>query len=125
MGCDGQKFVSIQRLDDVKLDETDDKKKKKIQFFTANGHVQDPHRLGEVGRNDLSEGGETNDAGVRIEGVAVTLDRFAFIVWMSDLGYSVQQKLCDWAEGSAHQSQPSSRARRLGKGEGTKVTLPP
>ena len=42
MGYDGQKFVSIQRLDDVKLDETDNKKKKKIQLFTENGHVHSP-----------------------------------------------------------------------------------
>merc|ERR1712012_239113 len=87
---EGKKFVSIQKAD-VKLDETDDEKKKFSKLKDMYKPLTDwwKEKL-----TDLTEGGAMKDAGVKIEGVAVSkrLTDSPVVVVTSQFGYSAQQE---------------------------------
>merc|ERR1712222_286344 len=92
MGADyeGKKFVSIQKAD-VKLDETDEEKKK----FTK---VKDMYKpltdWWKDSLTDFTEKGAMKDAGVKIEKVEISkrLTESPVVVVTSQFGYSAQQE---------------------------------
>jgi len=87
---EGKKFVSIQKAD-VKLDETDDEKKKFSKLKDMYKPLTDwwKEKL-----NDLTEGGAMKDSGIKVEGVAISkrLTDSPVVVVTSQFGYSAQQE---------------------------------
>jgi heat shock protein beta len=107
---EGKKFVSIQKAD-VKLDETDDEKKKFSKLKDMYKPLTDwwKEKL-----NDLTEGGAMKDAGVKIEGVAVSkrLTDSPVVVVTSQFGYSAQQEKIMKAQAFQNREQVGMMAGR-------------
>merc|ERR1719230_639472 len=87
---EGKKFVSIQKAD-VKIDETDDEKKRFSKLKDMYKPLTDwwKDKL-----SDLTEKGALKDTGVKIESVAVSkrLTESPVVVVTSQFGYSAQQE---------------------------------
>merc|ERR1712122_78589 len=87
---EGKKFVSIQKAD-VKLDETDEEKKRFTKLKDMYKPLTDwwKEKL-----TDLTEKGELKDSGVKIEKVEVSkrLTESPVVVVTSQFGYSAQQE---------------------------------
>merc|ERR1712135_66182 len=107
---EGKKFVSIQKAD-VKLDETDDEKKKFSKLKDMYKPLTDwwKEKL-----NALTEGGAMKDAGVKIEGVAVSkrLTDSPVVVVTSQFGYSAQQEKVMRAQAFQNKEQVGMMAGR-------------
>merc|ERR1712012_1001524 len=107
---DGKKFVSIQKAD-VKLDETDEEKKKFSKLKDMYKPLTDwwKEKL-----NALTEGGAMKDAGVKIEGVAVSkrLTDSPVVVVTSQFGYSAQQEKVMRAQAFQNKEQVGMMAGR-------------
>merc|ERR1712136_184213 len=107
---EGKKFVSIQKAD-VKLDETDDEKKKFSKLKDMYKPLTDwwKEKL-----NALTEGGAMKDAGVKIEGVAVSkrLTDSPVVVVTSQFGYSAQQEKIMKAQAFQNKEQVGMMAGR-------------
>merc|ERR1712134_189325 len=107
---EGKKFVSIQKAD-VKLDETEDEKKK----FTKLKHMYKPltdwwkEKL-----TDLTEKGAMKDAGVKIESVSISkgLTESPVVVVTSQFGYSAQQEKVMKAQSFQNKDQISMMSGR-------------
>merc|ERR1711959_811533 len=88
--CEGKKFVSIQKAD-VKIDETDDEKKRFSKLKDMYKPLPDwwKDKL-----SDLMEKGALKDTGVKIESVALSkrLTEAPLTVVTSQFGYSAQQE---------------------------------
>merc|ERR1719267_451472 len=87
---EGKKFVSIQKAD-VKLDETDDEKKKFSKLKDMYKPLTDWWK---EKVSDLTEKGALKDTGVKIEAVSVSkrLTDSPVVVVTSQFGYSAQQE---------------------------------
>merc|ERR1711972_1002765 len=87
---EGKKFVSIQKAD-VKLDETDEEKKKLTKLKDMYKPLTDwwKEKL-----TDLTEKGAMKDAGVKVEKVEISkrLTESPVVVVTSQFGYSAQQE---------------------------------
>merc|ERR1719230_879271 len=87
---EGKKFVSIQKAD-VKLDETDEEKKKFSKLKDMSKPLTDwwKEKL-----TDLIEKGSMKDAGVKVEKVEISkrLTDSPVVVVTSQFGYSAQQE---------------------------------
>merc|ERR1711907_208146 len=87
---EGKKFVSIQKAD-VKLDETEEEKKKFTKLKDMYKPLTDwwKDKL-----SDFTEKGDLKDAGVKIEAVAISkrLTNSPVVVVTSQFGYSAQQE---------------------------------
>merc|ERR1711881_806690 len=87
---EGKKFVSIQKAD-VKMDETEEEKKRFSKLKDMYKPLTDwwKEKL-----TDLTEKGAMKDAGVKVEGVAVSkrLVESPVVVVTSQFGYSAQQE---------------------------------
>merc|ERR1712107_848845 len=107
---EGKKFVSIQKAD-VKLDETDEEKKKFTKLKDMYKPLTDwwKEKL-----NALTEGGAMKDAGVKIEGVAVSkrLTDSPVVVVTSQFGYSAQQEKVMRAQAFQNKEQVGMMAGR-------------
>jgi len=107
---EGKKFVSIQKAD-VKLDETDEEKKKFSKLKDMYKPLTDwwKEKL-----NALTEGGAMKDAGVKIEGVAVSkrLTDSPVVVVTSQFGYSAQQEKVMRAQAFQNKEQVGMMAGR-------------
>jgi len=107
---EGKKFVSIQKAD-VKLDETDKEKKKFSKLKDMYKPLTDwwKEQL-----NALTEGGAMKDAGVKIEGVAVSkrLTDSPVVVVTSQFGYSAQQEKVMRAQAFQNKDQVGMMAGR-------------
>merc|ERR1712039_504876 len=107
---EGKKFVSIQKAD-VKLDETEEEKKK----F---GKVKDMYKpLTDWWKDkltDLTEKGAMKDAGVKIEKVEISkrLTESPVVVVTSQFGYSAQQEKVMKAQAFQNKDQLSMMAGR-------------
>merc|ERR1711998_587581 len=107
---EGKKFVSIQKAD-VKLDETEDEKKR----F---GKLKDMYKpLTDWWKDkltDLTEKGSMKDAGVKVEGVAVSkrLTDSPVVVVTSQFGYSAQQEKVMKAQAFQNKDQLSMMSGR-------------
>merc|ERR1719446_915055 len=107
---EGKKFVSIQKAD-VKLDETEEEKKR----FTK---VKDMYKpLTDWWKDkltELTEKGAMNDAGVKIEKVEVSkrLTDSPVVVVTSQFGYSAQQERVMKAQAFQNKDQMSMMAGR-------------
>merc|ERR1712134_249291 len=107
---EGKKFVSIQKAD-VKLDETEEEKKK----FSKLKHMYKPltdwwkEKL-----TDLTEKGAMKDAGVKIESVSVSkrLTDSPVVVVTSQFGYSAQQEKIMKAQAFQNKDQISMMSGR-------------
>merc|ERR1712134_248814 len=107
---EGKKFVSIQKAD-VKLDETEEEKKR----FTKLKHMYKPltdwwkEKL-----TDLTEKGAMKDAGVKIESVSVSkrLTYSPVVVVTSQFGYSAQQEKIMKAQAFQNKDQISMMSGR-------------
>merc|ERR1712110_1263656 len=105
---EGKKFVSIQKAD-VKLDETEEEKKK----FTKLKDMYKP--LTDWWKDKLTsftESGAMKDAGVKIEGVAISkrLVEAPVVVVTSQFGYSAQQERIMKAQAFQNKEQISMMA---------------
>merc|ERR1712078_175843 len=87
---EGKKFVSIQKAD-VKLDETEDEKKK---FFKLKDMYKPLTDWWKEKLTDLTEKGAMKDAGVKVEKVELSkrLTESPVVVVTSQFGYSAQQE---------------------------------
>merc|ERR1712056_137385 len=107
---EGKKFVSIQKAD-VKLDETEEEKKK----F---GKVKDMYKpLTDWWKDkltDLTEKGAMKDAGVKVEKVEISkrLTDSPVVVVTSQFGYSAQQEKVMKAQAFQNKDQLSMRSGR-------------
>merc|ERR1711953_700121 len=107
---EGKKFVSIQKAD-VKLDETEEEKKK----FTK---VKDMYKpltdWWKEKLTDLTEKGAMKDAGVKIEKVEISkrLTESPVVVVTSQFGYSAQQERVMKAQAFQNKDQLSTMAGR-------------
>merc|ERR1712007_280979 len=107
---EGKKFVSIQKAD-VKLDETEEEKKR----FTK---VKDMYKpLTDWWKDkltDLTEKGATKDAGVKVEKVEVSkrLTDSPVVVVTSQFGYSAQQEKIMKAQAFQNKDQISTMSGR-------------
>merc|ERR1719291_613085 len=99
---EGKKFVSIQKAD-VKLDETEDEKKR----FTKLKDMYKP-------LTDFTEKGAMKDAGVKIEKVEVSkrLTESPVVVVTSQFGYSAQQEKVMKAQAFQNKDQLSMMSGR-------------
>merc|ERR1711988_226560 len=107
---EGKKFVSIQKAD-VKLDETEEEKKK----FSKLKDMYKP--LTDWWKEKLTaftESGAMKDAGVKVEGVAVSkrLVESPVVVVTSQFGYSAQQERIMKAQAFQNKEQISMMAGR-------------
>merc|ERR1711881_191591 len=107
---EGKKFVSIQKAD-VKLDESEDEKKK----FSKLKDMYKP--LTDWWKEKLTaftESGAMKDAGVKVEGVAVSkrLVESPVVVVTSQFGYSAQQERIMKAQAFQNKDQVSMMAGR-------------
>merc|ERR1712151_652782 len=107
---EGKKFVSIQKAD-VKLDETEEEKKK----FTK---VKDMYKpltdWWKEKLTDLTEKGDLKDAGVKIEAVSISkrLTDSPVVVVTSQFGYSAQQEKIMKAQAFQNKDQISMMSGR-------------
>merc|ERR1712222_130385 len=112
MGADyeGKKFVSIQKAD-VKLDETDEEKKKFTKLKDMYKPLTDwwKEKL-----TDLTEKGAMKDAGVKIEKVEISkrLTESPVVVVTSQFGYSAQQERVMKAQAFQNKDQLSMMSGR-------------
>jgi heat shock protein beta len=107
---EGKKFVSIQKAD-VKLDETEEEKKK----FSKLKDMYKP--LTDWWKDKLTsftESGAMKDAGVKVEGVAISkrLVEAPVVVVTSQFGYSAQQERIMKAQAFQNKEQISMMAGR-------------
>merc|ERR1712060_63284 len=107
---EGKKFVSIQKAD-VKLDETEDEKKKFSKIKDMYKPLTDwwKEKL-----TDLTEKGAMKDAGVKIEKVEVSkrLTDSPVVVVTSQFGYSAQQEKVMKAQAFQNKEQVSMMSGR-------------
>merc|ERR1712176_1037023 len=107
---EGKKFVSIQKAD-VKLDETEEEKKR----FTK---VKDMYKpltdWGKEKLTDLTEKGAMKDAGVKVEKVEISkrLTDSPVVVVTSQFGYSAQQEKIMKAQAFQNKDQMGQMAGR-------------
>merc|ERR1719361_3369035 len=107
---EGKKFVSIQKAD-VKLDETEDEKKK---FFKIKDMYKPLTDWWKDKLTDLTEKGAMKDAGVKIEKVEVSkrLTDSPVVVVTSQFGYSAQQEKVMKAQAFQNKDQLSTMSGR-------------
>merc|ERR1712146_458896 len=107
---EGKKFVSIQKAD-VKLDETEEEKKKFSKMKDMYKPLTDwwKEKL-----TDLTEKGAMKEAGVKVEGVAVSkrLTDSPVVVVTSQFGYSAQQEKVMKAQAFQNKDQLSMMSGR-------------
>merc|ERR1711862_511301 len=107
---EGKKFVSIQKAD-VKLDETDEEKKKFTKLKDMYKPLTDwwKEKL-----TDLTEKGQMKDAGVKVEKVEISkrLTDAPVVVVTSQFGYSAQQEKVMKSQAFQNKDQMSSMAGR-------------
>merc|ERR1719411_2050514 len=107
---EGKKFVSIQKAD-VKLDETDEEKKRFSKLKDMYKPLTDwwKEKL-----TDLTEKGQMKDAGVKVEKVEISkrLTDSPVVVVTSQFGYSAQQEKVMKAQAFQNKDQMSSMAGR-------------
>merc|ERR1719411_2505777 len=107
---EGKKFVSIQKAD-VKLDETEEEKKRFAKIKDLYKPLTDwwKEKL-----TDLTEKGAMKDAGVKIEKVEISkrLTDSPVVVVTSQFGYSAQQEKVMKAQAFQNKDQMSSMAGR-------------
>merc|ERR1711896_29466 len=107
---EGKKFVSIQKAD-VKLDETEEEKKKFSKLKDMYKPLTDwwKEKL-----TSFTESGAMKDAGVKVEGVAVSkrLVDSPVVVVTSQFGYSAQQEKVMKAQAFQNKDQMSMMAGR-------------
>merc|ERR1711881_499912 len=107
---EGKKFVSIQKAD-VKLDETEDEKKK---FSKLKDYYKPLTDWWKEKLTAFTESGAMKDAGVKVEGVAVSkrLVESPVVVVTSQFGYSAQQERIMKAQAFQNKEQISMMAGR-------------
>merc|ERR1712076_281494 len=107
---EGKKFVSIQKAD-VKLDETEDEKKK---FTKLKDYYEPLTDWWKEKLTDLTEKGAMKDAGVKIEKVEISkrLVDSPVVVVTSQFGYSAQQERIMKAQAFQNKEQISMMAGR-------------
>merc|ERR1719229_536391 len=107
---EGKKFVSIQKAD-VKLDETDDEKKK---FAKVKDMFKPLTDWWKEKLTDFTEKGAMKDAGVKIEKVEVSkrLTDSPVVVVTSQFGYSAQQEKVMKAQAFQNKEQISTMSGR-------------
>jgi len=107
---EGKKFVSIQKAD-VKLDETEDEKKK---FTKLKDYYKPLTDWWKEKLTSFTESGAMKDAGVKVEGVAVSkrLVDSPVVVVTSQFGYSAQQERIMKAQAFQNKEQISMMAGR-------------
>merc|ERR1711879_714169 len=107
---EGKKFVSIQKAD-VKLDETEDEKKK---FSKLKDYYKPLTDWWKEKLTAFTESGAMKDAGVKAEGVAVSkrLVESPVVVVTSQFGYSAQQERIMKAQAFQNKEQISMMAGR-------------
>merc|ERR1712232_20750 len=107
---EGKKFVSIQKAD-VKLDETEEEKKRYSKLKDMYKPLTDwwKTKLG-----DLTEKGAMKDAGVKVEAVTISkrLTESPVVVVTSQFGYSAQQEKIMKAQAFQNKDQLSMMAGR-------------
>merc|ERR1712025_1408420 len=107
---EGKKFVSIQKAD-VKLDETDEEKKRFSKLKDMYKPLTDwwKEKL-----TDLTEKGQMKDAGVKVEKVEISkrLTDSPVVVVTSQFGYSAQQERVMKAQSFQNKGQVSMMAGR-------------
>merc|ERR1712230_105224 len=107
---EGKKFVSIQKAD-VKLDESEDEKKRFSKLKDMYKPLTDwwKEKL-----TDFTEKGAMKDAGVKIEAVAISkrLTESPVVVVTSQFGYSAQQEKIMKAQAFQNKDQLSMMAGR-------------
>merc|ERR1712056_136820 len=107
---EGKKFVSIQKAD-VKLDETEEEKKKFTKLKDMYKPLTDwwKEKL-----TDLTEKGAMKDAGVKVEGVSLSkrLTDSPVVVVTSQFGYSAQQEKIMKAQAFQNKEQIPTMAGR-------------
>merc|ERR1711879_1027462 len=107
---EGKKFVSIQKAD-VKLDETEEEKKKFSKLKDMYKPLTDwwKEKL-----TDLTEKGQMKDAGVKVEKVEISkrLTDSPVVVVTSQFGYSAQQEKVMKSQAFQNKDQMSSMAGR-------------
>jgi len=107
---EGKKFVSIQKAD-VKLDESEDEKKK---FSKLKDYYKPLTDWWKEKLTAFTESGAMKDAGVKVEGVAVSkrLVDSPVVVVTSQFGYSAQQERIMKAQAFQNKEQISMMAGR-------------
>merc|ERR1711988_1862354 len=107
---EGKKFVSIQKAD-VKLDETEDEKKK---FSKLKDYYKPLTDWWKEKLTAFTESGAMKDAGVKVEGVALSkrLVESPVVVVTSQFGYSAQQERIMKAQAFQNKEQISMMAGR-------------
>merc|ERR1711971_1456164 len=107
---EGKKFVSIQKAD-VKLDESEDEKKK---FSKLKDYYKPLTDWWKEKLTDLTEKGAMKDAGVKIEKVEVSkrLTESPVVVVTSQFGYSAQQEKVMRAQAFQNKDQVSMMSGR-------------
>merc|ERR1711920_996305 len=107
---EGKKFVSIQKAD-VKLDETEEEKKRFTKLRTCTNPLTDwwKEKL-----TDLTEKGAMKDAGVKLEKVEISkrLTESPVVVVTSQFGYSAQQEKVMKAQSFQNKDQISMMSGR-------------
>merc|ERR1712188_100529 len=110
MGYEGKKFVSIQKAD-VKLDETEEEKKRFTKLKDMYKPLTDwwKEKL-----TDLTEKGAMKDAGVKVEKVELSkrLTDSPVVVVTSQFGYSAQQEKVMKAQSFQNKDQVSMMSGR-------------
>jgi len=107
---EGKKFVSIQKAD-VKLDETEEEKKRFSKLKDMYKPLTDWWK---DTLNELTEKGAMKDAGVKIEAVSLSkrLTDSPVVVVTSQFGYSAQQEKIMKAQASQNKDQISMMSGR-------------
>merc|ERR1712100_136683 len=107
---EGKKFVSIQKAD-VKLDETEEEKKR---YSKLKGMYKPLTDWWKTALGDLTEKGAMKDAGVKVEAVTISkrLTESPVVVVTSQLGYSAQQEKIMKAQAFQNKDQLSMMAGR-------------
>merc|ERR1712159_92981 len=107
---EGKKFVSIQKAD-VKLDETEEEKKRYSKLKDMYKPLTDWWK---TALGDLTEKGAMKDAGVKVEAVTISkrLTESPVVVVTSQFGYSAQQEKIMKAQAFQNKDQLSMMAGR-------------
>merc|ERR1712118_635868 len=107
---EGKKFVSIQKAD-VKLDETEEEKKRYSKLKDMYKPLTDWWK---TALGDLTEKGAMKDAGVKVEAVTVSkrLTEAPVVVVTSQFGYSAQQEKIMKAQAFQNKDQLSTMSGR-------------
>merc|ERR1739845_207225 len=107
---EGKKFVSIQKAD-VKLDETEEEKKR---FTKLKDMYKPPTDWWKEKLTDLTEKGAMKDAGVKVEKVEISkrLTESPVVVVTSQFGYSAQQEKVMKAQSFQNKDQISMMSGR-------------